>query len=705
MRSQPALPRPSVLICLGLLALLVFPFFSLAVSPNAFPNDASDTELLQNLPACREENNIYWRPTLESPANRGLTTKTLQSVELIDDVAVVLEYPSVYDVHTPLDPTQPIRAQSGGFHTDLILRDLEDYVDTELYDFVLLYSIQEVPSWIHSGARGMGSAAKNIGLWNGSYGDDAYFPHWPRLRSAPHMNSVNFIDRSSACCSNYGGTLTAFHEIAHFWSSFWNHSNLTIGPREWRPGDPIGWLAGVYAHWSWNWVDTAEGPEKMPGIMYSGPLSSKFNEFDLYAMGLTSFAEIRETAYRIYECSPPDYNACIPGKIHQVTVDDLIESLRLATADYYEGNGRRIPATDKSVAEVRILIVILRGEDEALSAKQRNLVKAMAENIPSAWSRATDHRSRMIVGSSAPATLTVVKDGTGRGTVTSAPAGINCGVDCSEQYSTTTQVTLSATAAAGSVFTGWSGACSGTGACVVTLDSDTTVRATFYSRVACSTICLNDNRFQVDVSWRTAQGTTGQAQAVPGIRSDDSAVLYFFTAANWEMLVKVLDGCSMTNHFWVFAAATTNVEYTLTVTDTMTGQSRSYFNPLGTAADSITDTMALPVCDDSIVVTPERAVKVFFLTEEGGADFAKLAGADSLPDANGAVQYLGSTTGPAYTNETCSPFQVTWNVRPECSALDFAALNRWCDDNVFKEDHAHGVRPLVTPKELLAPIR
>lgn len=112
-------------------------------------------------------------------------------------------------------------------------------------------------------------------------------------------------------------------------------------------------------------------------------------------------------------------------------------------------------------------------------------------------------------------------------------------------------------------------------------------------------------------------------------------------------------------------------------------------------------------CFSDVCRNPQLRVeaKVFYLTEEGGADFAKFAGADSLPEANGAVQYLGSTTGPSFTNAICSPFQVTWNVRPECSALDFASLNHWCDNNVFKEDHAHGVRTLVTPKELLAPIR
>ncbi|HLC15311.1 MAG TPA: hypothetical protein VJL89_03685 [Thermodesulfovibrionia bacterium] len=54
--------------------------------------------------------------------------------------------------------------------------------------------------------------------------------------------------------------------------------------------------------------------------------------------------------------------------------------------------------------------------------------------------------------------LTVTKAGTGSGTVTSNPAGISCGTDCTEAYNSATVVTLTATPLAGSVFAGWSGA-------------------------------------------------------------------------------------------------------------------------------------------------------------------------------------------------------------------------------------------------------
>jgi len=75
--------------------------------------------------------------------------------------------------------------------------------------------------------------------------------------------------------------------------------------------------------------------------------------------------------------------------------------------------------------------------------------------------------------------LTIALGGNGMGTVTSSPAGIDCGATCSEQFPSGTMVTLTATAESGSTFAGWSGACVGTDACTVTVDAATTVTANF----------------------------------------------------------------------------------------------------------------------------------------------------------------------------------------------------------------------------------
>ena len=110
-------------------------------------------------------------------------------------------------------------------------------------------------------------------------------------------------------------------------------------------------------------------------------------------------------------------------------------------------------------------------------------------------------------------------------------------------------------------------------------------------------LCLQGDRFRVEVEWRDFIGTTGNAEVVPtNAAPEDSGLLTFFDPANWEMLVKVLDGCDVNDRIWVFAAAVTNVEYTLKVTDTVSGEIKEYFNPLGTSADATTDTDAFASC-------------------------------------------------------------------------------------------------------------
>lgn len=77
--------------------------------------------------------------------------------------------------------------------------------------------------------------------------------------------------------------------------------------------------------------------------------------------------------------------------------------------------------------------------------------------------------------------LSISKSGTGTGSVTSSPASISCGATCGSTFATGSMVTLAATADPGSTFAGWSGACSGTGPCTITMNANKTVTATFNS--------------------------------------------------------------------------------------------------------------------------------------------------------------------------------------------------------------------------------
>ncbi len=89
----------------------------------------------------------------------------------------------------------------------------------------------------------------------------------------------------------------------------------------------------------------------------------------------------------------------------------------------------------------------------------------------------------------------------------------------------------------------------------------------------------------------------------------------------------------------------------------------------------------------------------------GGNKVNGLHQAKALPKGTGRpVEFIGSTTGPSFTEQSCSPYQVTWSVRPQCAKLDINTIGKWCEGNVFEEDHAHGVRKLVTNPALLSEV-
>jgi len=105
-----------------------------------------------------------------------------------------------------------------------------------------------------------------------------------------------------------------------------------------------------------------------------------------------------------------------------------------------------------------------------------------------------------------------------------------------------------------------------------------------------------------------------------------------------------------------------------------------------------------------VLVNDKNALDFADLTKHGKTK-AGLYQASGIPSNTGApVQYTGSTTGPGY-NEKGSPFQVSWSVRPQVAKVNIDTVGKWCKGNVFKEDHAHGVRNLVTNPDLLSEIK
>jgi hypothetical protein len=131
----------------------------------------------------------------------------------------------------------------------------------------------------------------------------------------------------------------------------------------------------------------------------------------------------------------------------------------------------------------------------------------------------------------------------------------------------------------------------------------------------------------------------------------------------------------------------------------------------------VTPGPTLGACLSEAIMNPQLRVEaqVFVLVNDDAAhDFVELAKVGTVDGLNQAlnlpsdtgtpVVYDGSTTGPSY-NEAGSPLQVTWSVRPDVAKVNIATVGAWFADNVFDEDHAHGVRNLVMNPALLSPIQ
>lgn len=97
-----------------------------------------------------------------------------------------------------------------------------------------------------------------------------------------------------------------------------------------------------------------------------------------------------------------------------------------------------------------------------------------------------------------------------------------------------------------------------------------------------TTLCLFDNRFQVDVSWVNPRPPlnegVGTVAPVPSVTSDTTGFFWFFEPDNIELVTKIIDGRTNNGNFWFFYGALTDVEYTIRVTDTLSGDSRTYHN-------------------------------------------------------------------------------------------------------------------------------
>ncbi len=183
--------------------------------------------------------------------------------------------------------------------------------------------------------------------------------------------------------------------------------------------------------------------------------------------------------------------------------------------------------------------------------------------------------------------LSVTKAGTGSGTVTSNPVGISCGTTCSANYAPGTVVALTAAAASGSTFTGWSGACTGTGACSVTMSAAKSVTATFTTST--SSFALSVTKAGTGSGTVTSNpvgincGTTCSANYAPGtVVALTAAVASGSTFTGWSGACTGTGACSVTMSAAKSVTATfTKPTFVLSVTKAGTGSGTVTSNPVG----------------------------------------------------------------------------------------------------------------------------
>jgi PKD repeat protein len=168
-----------------------------------------------------------------------------------------------------------------------------------------------------------------------------------------------------------------------------------------------------------------------------------------------------------------------------------------------------------------------------------------------------------------------------------------------------------------------------------------------------NTLCLMGDRFQVEASF-VQNSVSTPARARTG--TDLSGYFWFFNSSNLEIGIKVLDGTGVNGHYWVFHGGLTSLEYTLRVTDTQTGDVKTYVKPAGSYCGD-PDSQAFPDAAGF-------AGKSFELADGGAAITSDLAAFPAADPSRGSLLAKGGTTCTPGSNTLCllnDRFQVRVN--------------------------------------------
>lgn len=183
--------------------------------------------------------------------------------------------------------------------------------------------------------------------------------------------------------------------------------------------------------------------------------------------------------------------------------------------------------------------------------------------------------------------LTVSKTGTGRGTVTSAPEGINCGTTCSADFADGTSITLTAEPASGSTFGGWSGCTpnpQNDAQCTLTLTADTTVDATFSATTANSDFVITDIRLTPTSPAADSLFSAQVTVSNQGSLSGDGGYLDLWTQ------ITTAPRCGDSGHAWAAVGTLAAGESKTLTLDNLRAGRRAGSQTLGVFVDSWCET-------------------------------------------------------------------------------------------------------------------
>lgn len=290
-----------------------------------------------------------------------------------------------------------------------------------------------------------------------------------------------------------------------------------------------------------------------------------------------------------YDSFITKYGAAVPATVSALTLNPAtvtsgtnpIATVTLSLAAPVGGMTVTLISSNTAVATVPTSVVVPAGASTATFTVTSRPVTTATAALISATAGGVTKSASLIVQPPVTYALNVSRIGNGAGSITSSPLGINCGTDCTEPYASGTAVTLTASPGANSAFAGWSGACTGTAACTVSMTAAKSITANFVSllpTVTLSTLSAakeygpTAGKFTFTRSGSTAAAldvfftVTGSATAGTDYVTLPTHIIIPAGAASTSILVTPVDDALVEASETVVLTLSTNAAYVLGAT-------------------------------------------------------------------------------------------------------------------------------------------